>query len=190
VYMIRAYGWEAGRNIAYEYDKKGKITSWEGELIPREIIEHEYFSHELDAIEALSDETASLNAEIEDLRGDSDPDDELPPETLKTISRKENEARKLSREAKRLRKELDEAVIKKYKDLSVDEIKRLLFNAKWLARLSHDISIEIDGVMNECMSRLMKIAERYGRTLVEIEKDTDESRDAVRNALGRMGYVW
>ena len=190
VYMIRAYGWEAGRNIAYEYDKKGKITSWEGELIPREIIEHEYFSHELDAIEALSDETASLNAEIEDLRGDSDPDDELPPETLKTISRKENEARKLSREAKRLRKELDEAVIKKYKDLSVDEIKRLLFNAKWLARLSHDISIEIDGVMNECMSRLMMIAERYGRTLVEIEKDTDESREAVRNALGRMGYVW
>ncbi|MBQ3449304.1 MAG: SAM-dependent DNA methyltransferase [Synergistaceae bacterium] len=190
VYMIRAYGWEAGRNIAYEYDKKGKITSWEGELIPREIIEHEYFSHELDAIEALSDETASLNAEIEDLRGDSDPDDELPPETLKTISRKENEARKLSREAKRLRKELDEAVIKKYKDLSVDEIKRLLFNAKWLARLSHDISIEIDGVMNECMSRLMMIAERYGRTLVEIENDTDESREAVRNALGRMGYVW
>lgn len=191
VYMIRANGWEAGRMIAYEYDKKGKITSWEGELIPREIIAWEYFQREVDEIaEVFPDEIEHLYLEIEDLRGDSESDEDLPPETLKAISKKEKEIKALQKESRELQKKLDEAVMKKYGDLSVDEIKRLLFNAKWLARLSHDISIEIDGVMNECMSRLMIIAERYGRTLVEIENDTDESREAVRNALGRMGYVW
>ena len=177
--------------IAYEYDKKGKITSWEGELIPREIIAWEYFQREVDEIaEVFPDEIEHLYLEIEDLRGDSESDEDLPPEILKAISRKEKEIKALQKASRELQKKLDGAVIKKYGDLSVDEIKRLLFNAKWLARLSHDISIEIDGVMNECLSRLMIIAERYGRTLVEIENDTDESREAVRNALGRMGYVW
>ena len=190
VFVIRADGWEAGRGISCQRDKKGKITGFDGELIPREIIEREYFSLELGEIEALTDEIASLNAEIEDLRNESDPDGELSPETQEAISRKEDEARELSRKARRLRKELDDAVMKKYADLSVGEIKRLLFEAKWLARLRRDILGEIESVLNASLSRLMMIAERYGRTLGEIESDAEGSREAVRGALGRMGYRW
>lgn len=190
VYMIRAYGYEAGRMIDVKKDKNGKITSWDGELIPREIIESEYFQKEIDDIEALTDEIEYINSEIEDMRGDSESDEDLPPETLKAISEKEKEIKAKLKESKRLHKELDESVMKQYGDLSVDEIKHLLIDSKWAARLMGDIHGEIDGVMNVCLSRLVMIAERYGRTLGEIENETDGSREAVHNALRGMGYVW
>ncbi len=190
VYMIRAYGYEAGRMIDVKKDKNGKITSWDGELIPREIIESEYFQKEIDDIEALTDEIEYINSEIEDMRGDSESDEDLPPETLQAISEKEKEIKAKLKEAKRLHKELDESVMKQYGDLSVDEIKHLLIDSKWAARLTGDIHGEIDGVMNVCLSRLVMIAERYGRTLGEIENDTEKSREAVHNALRGMGYVW
>ena len=190
VYMIRAYGYEAGRMIDVKKDKNGKITSWDGELIPREIIESEYFQKEIDDIEALTDEIEYINSEIEDMRGDSESDEDLPPETLKAISEKEKEIKAKLKESKRLHKELDESVMKQYGDLSVDEIKCLLIDSKWAARLMGDIHGEIDGVMNVCLSRLVMIAERYGRTLGEIENETDGSREAVHNALRGMGYVW
>ena len=81
VFVIRADGWEAGRGISCQRDKKGKLTGFDGELIPREIIEGEYFQREAGELEALADETECLRSEIEDLRGESDPEGELSPET-------------------------------------------------------------------------------------------------------------
>ncbi|MBQ7734135.1 MAG: SAM-dependent DNA methyltransferase [Synergistaceae bacterium] len=39
IYMIKLGGWEAGRLINYQYDKKGKVRSFDGEIIPRAILE-------------------------------------------------------------------------------------------------------------------------------------------------------
>lgn len=185
VYMIKAEGYGAGRRVLS--DKKG----FDGELIPREIIEREYFRAEADAIKSSMAETESLNAEIEDLREESkDENGEITPEAAEKISDKQKEARESSRKAKRLQNELDGAVLKKYGELSIEEIKHLLFDSKWAERLKEDIHAEIDSVLNACVSRLMIIAKRYGRTLGEIERETEKSKEAVRNALGRMGYVW
>ena len=193
IYIIKADGYEAGRGVSYQYDKKGKLKSFEGEIIPREIMEYEYLSEEfIIKIEGLSDEIEYLNSEIEDLRGEADEeaDDELTPETLKAISDKEKEVKNLSREVKKLYKEFDEAILKKYSELSIDEIKHLLFDEKWTARLTQDINNEIESVLNSSMSRIVMIAKRYVRTLGEIESDTEKSREAVRDVLKGMGYQW
>ena len=193
IYIIKADGYEAGRGVSYQYDKKGKLKSFEGEIIPREIMEYEYLSEEfIIKIEGLSDEIEYLNSEIEDLRGEADEeaDDELTPETLKAISDKEKEVKNLSREVKKLYKEFDEAILKKYSELSIDEIKHLLFDEKWTARLTQDINNEIESVLNSSMSRIVMIAERYVRTLGEIESDIEKSREAVRDVLKGMGYQW
>ena len=94
----------------------------------------------------------------------------------------------MKEQSKELQKKLDEAVLKKYKELSIEEIKYLLFDKKWTARLTTDINNEIGSVLNSSMSRLVMIAERYTRTLGEIENDTEKSREAVRNALKGMGF--
>lgn len=95
-----------------------------------------------------------------------------------------------NKQLKALRKELDEKVEKKYGDLSVDEIKHLLFDEKWMVRLSDDIAGEIDQVLNALASKALLIAKRYEHTLKQIEEKTASSKAAVKAALERMGYKW
>lgn len=96
----------------------------------------------------------------------------------------------VGKEIREAQKALDDLVKTKYAELTVDEIKHLLFNEKWMARLYADINGEIDRILNHYASRVVMIAKRYEHTLGEIESRTATSRDAVRQALERMGYKW
>lgn len=91
---------------------------------------------------------------------------------------------------KNLRKELDDKVEKKYGELTVDEIKHLLFDEKWMVRLSDDIAGEVDQVLNALAAKALLIAKRYEHTLKQIEEKTALSKAAVKAALERMGYKW
>ncbi len=102
-------------------------------------------------------------------------------------SAEKDEADKAWKEA---RKALDDEVEAKYGELTVDEIKHLLFDRKWMAELEADIRDEIEQVLNDLSSKVLLIAKRYEHTLGEIEDRTAKSRAAVMAALERMGYKW
>ena len=302
VYAIKASGYEVGREIEYEYAQKkakdengetisvddtSKVKSFEGALIPKEIIEAVYFADELAAINELMEQSAALEAELDEMReeesgdegllkdvlndkGDSIPkanlnkrlkeldakktstvmdamtqlvalfdegktdemetlirevpelaefdirnkngtfgkaklkaalkaaaDSAVVPEIYKdeydaltayaAKSAEKDEADKAWKEA---RKALDDEVEAKYGELTVDEIKHLLFDMKWMAKLETDIRDEIDQVLNSLSSKVLLIAKRYEHTLGEIEDRTAKSRAAVVAALERMGYKW
>lgn len=95
-----------------------------------------------------------------------------------------------NKKLKALHKELDDKVEKKYGELTVDEIKHLLFDEKWMVRLSGDIGGQVDQVLNALASKALLIAKRYERTLKQIEEKTSASKTAVKAALERMGYKW
>ena len=59
-----------------------------------------------------------------------------------------------------------------------------------MPRLHDDINGEIDRILSDFASRAVLIAKRYEHTLGEIESRTAQSKDAVRQALERMGYKW
>lgn len=302
VYAIKASGYEVGREIEYEYAQKkakdengetisvddtSKVKSFEGALIPREIIEAVYFADELAAINELMEQSASLEAELDEMReeesgdegllkdvlndkGDSIPkanlnkrlkeldakktsavmdamtrlvalfdegktdemetlirempelaefdirnknctfgkaklktalkaaaDSAVVPEIYKdeydaltayaAKSAEKDEADKAWKEA---RKALDDEVETKYGELTVDEIKHLLFDVKWMAKLEADVHDEFEQVLNSLSSKVLLIAKRYEHTLGEIEERTAKSRAAVVAALERMGYKW
>ncbi len=100
---------------------------------------------------------------------------------------KKDEADKIWKEARRV---LDDAVEAKYSELTVDEIKYLLFDMKWMAILKNDIRVEINRELNALSAKVLLIAKRYEHTLDEIEESTARSRVAVVEALERMGYKW
>lgn len=302
VYAIKASGYEVGREIEYEYAQKkakdengetisvddtSKVKSFEGALIPREIIEAVYFVDELAAINELMEQSAALEAELDEMReeesgdegllndvlndkGDSIPkanlnkrlkeldakktsaimdamtrlvalfdegktdemetlirevpelvefdirnkngtfgkaklkaalktavDSAVVPEIYKdeydaltayaAKSAEKDEADKAWKEA---RKALDDEVEAKYGELTVDEIKNLLFDMKWMSKLSADIHDEFEQVQSNLSSKVLLIAKRYEHTLGEIEDRTAKSRAAVEAALERMGYKW
>lgn len=302
VYAIKAGGYEVGREIEYEYAQKkakdengetisvddtSKVKSFEGALIPREIIEAVYFADELAAINELMEQSAALEAELDEMReeesGDegllkdvlNDKGDSIPKanlnKRLKELDAKKTSAvmdamtrlvalfdegktdemetliREMSEPAefdirnkngtfgkaklkaalkaaadsavvpeiykdeydaltayaaksaekdeadkawKEARKALDDEVEAKYGELTVDEIKHLLFDMKWMAKLETDIHDEFEQVLNSLSSKVLLIAKRYEHTLGEIEDRTAKSRAAVMAALERMGYKW
>lgn len=102
-------------------------------------------------------------------------------------SAEKNEADKAWKEA---RKVLDDKVKAKYSELTVEEIKYLLFDMKWMGKLSAAIRDEFDLVLSSSSTRALLIAKRYEHTLGEIEDRTAKSRSAVAAALERMGYKW
>ncbi|MCT7843265.1 MAG: type I restriction-modification system subunit M [Lactobacillus iners] len=301
VYVIKALGYEAGREIEYTYatkagkdaegneikiENKNKIKSFDGALIPREILEKEYFNDELEDLANLTSQVESISAELNEMveeqagedslfaevlneKGDSvtksnlinrinfienqkvsddvtaleelltifDEDTDKAEKFVKTKSILEkyelrnkngklgkgkiNAAIKLAKEKAELpaeyieeydllikyreklnaldevnqklkekTNELDTKVAEKYPTLTIDEIKHLLFDKKWIAKLQADIKNDIDNVINDWASKVHTIASRYEKTLSEIEAETAKSEQAVKAALERMGYRW
>ncbi|MBR1811728.1 MAG: N-6 DNA methylase [Clostridia bacterium] len=97
VYAIKASGYEVGREIEYEYAQKkakdengetisvddtSKVKSFEGALIPREIIEAVYFAEELAAINELMEQSAALEAELDEMREEESGDEGLLKDVL------------------------------------------------------------------------------------------------------------
>lgn len=302
VYAIKASGYEAAREIEYEYAQKkskdengetisvddiSKVKSFEGALIPMEIIEAVYFAEELAAINVLMEQSAALESELDEMREEESGDEGLLKDVLnekgdgipkanlnKRI--KELDAKKTSavmdsmtkllalfdegktdemgslirdvpelaeldirnkngtfgkaklkvalkavsdsavvpeiyideynallayasklaekdeadKALKETRKALDDKVLEKYGELTIDEIKHLLFDLKWMAKLEADVRDEFEQVLNTLSSKVLLIAKRYENTLGELEEKTTKSRAAVMSALERMGYKW
>lgn len=92
VYIIKASGYEAGREIEYVYAQKkqkdengetvsvddtSKIKSFEGALISREIIEYEYFEKELLELNELIEKSALIESELDEMREEESGDEGL-----------------------------------------------------------------------------------------------------------------
>lgn len=107
--------------------------------------------------------------------------------SYKDLMDKKDEKNKVQKE---MIKVLEKEVQEKYGDLSLEEIKGLLFNKKWMARLQADIEDAIDQEINNLASKLVDISKRYESTLSELEEAADNSRVEVKRALERMGYSW
>ena len=241
VYTIKSGGYEVGREIDYEYaqkkgkDKSGqqimipdkkKVKSFDGVLIPKTIIEQEYFMNELAEIQELLDAAEAIDGQMTEMREDESGEDGLLNEVLNekgdnipkanlnkrikeiTAQGTEEEADaeeykallayknlmdkkdKTEKKAKETRRKLDTAIQKKYSELTVEEIKNLLFEKKWMAKLVANIADEAEKVLNTLSARVLLIAKRYEHTLDEIEGKAMDSRSEVMAALERMGYKW
>lgn len=97
VYAIKAGGYAVGREIDYEYAKKkqkdesgetvevddtSKVKSFEGALIPKEIIEVVYFAEELAELTALMEQSSALEAELDEMREEESGDEGLLKDVL------------------------------------------------------------------------------------------------------------
>ena len=124
-------------------------------------------------------------------------DNAIMPETyveeynaLLSYQAKVSEKEEADKAIKEAQKELDDLVLAKYGELTIDEVKHLLFDKKWMSRLESDIIDAIDLVLNSLASRVTLIAKRYEHTLGEIEEKVTQSKAKVKSALERMGYTW
>ena len=195
-------------------------VDYAGKLIPKELIIDRYYieyKNELDELESQKDEIARTQEEMREEHGNEDGllaevvvDGKISKTNLKNrIKEIKNQiafkdeldvlnkylkltdnVTKIDKKIKELRLELDKKVIKKYEELTIDEIKDITINDKWLAILTNDLEEILDGISQSLTGRIAELAERYESPMPELEKEVEDLESKVEEHLKRMGFVW
>jgi type I restriction enzyme M protein len=216
-YLIAADGWVAKPARIVETDKKGKSKDkgWACDLIPKLLIVARYFAKEQAAIEAKQAEleaaTASL-AELEEENGGEEgtlgaldkiakgevssrlkeiKSDKEAKEEIAVLKRwielAESET-VLKRAVKEQEAALDTLAYEQYPKLSEAEIKTLVVDDKWMARLSAAVQGELDRVSQTLTGRIRELAERYATPLQQLTDEVATLADKVEAHLKKMGF--
>ena len=131
---------------------------------------------------------ASVKSRLADIRFEADADEERTLLTrFLTLADKEAAASKTVKEAK---KTLDAKVLAKYPVLTEDEVKSLVVDDKWLARLAADVQSELDRVSSALTGRIQQLAQRYTTPLPTLTCMAETLSVRVDEHLKKMGVSW
>ncbi len=131
---------------------------------------------------------ASVKSRLADIRFEADADEERDQLTrFLALSDREAAASKAVKEAKRA---LDMKVAAKYPALTEAEVKRLVVDDKWLARLASAVQSELDRVSSALTGRIQQLAERYATPLPTLTCEAEALAGQVEEHLTKMGASW
>ena len=86
-------------------------------------------------------------------------------------------------------RDLEKKVLDRYKALGVDEIKTLVVEDKWLARLEQDIQTEMQRISQRLTGRIKELAERYETPLPQLSNEVNDLTAKVDGHLKKMGFI-
>ncbi len=218
-YLIAADGWTAKPTRIVETDKKGKVKDkgWACDLIPKQLIVDRYLVKEQAAFEAKQAELeatsvslveleeehggeesplgaldkiakAEVNGRLKEIKGDKEAKDEIA--VLKRWLVLTEQVIVLKRAVKEQEATLDKLAYEKYFKLTEAEIKKLVVDDKWMARLSAVVQAELDYVSQTLTERIRELAERYAMTLPQLTEEVATLEARVEEHLKRMGATW
>ena len=217
VYMIATDGWKAETYRVIESNKKGKEVDkgWACDLVPKELIVARYFAAEQTEIESQQADLEAISAQIEELEeehgGDEGAFSELEKVNKANITARIKEMKgdieakeeekilkewlklndrqtALKKEIKDAEVQIDRLVYDRYPMLTEAEIKVLVVDDKWLARIGAAVAGEIDRVSQGLTQRVKVLAERYEVPLPELVSQVAELEARVAGHLARMGF--
>jgi type I restriction enzyme M protein len=84
--------------------------------------------------------------------------------------------------------DLETKVIAQYPKLSIDEIKTIVVEKKWIHSLKLLIRNEMDNISYRLTQRIKELAERYETPLPKLSKEVDELESKVSGHLEKMGF--
>ena len=128
----------------------------------------------------------SVRARLKEIKDDGSATEEA--NTLKTwldLAEREKELNRTIREAEVA---LDAAALMTYPKLSDAEVKALVVDDKWMAKLQARIGGEIARVAKTLTRRAKELADRYGETLPSLAIRAAELEKAVAGHLAKLGY--
>ena len=97
---------------------------------------------------------------------------------------------KIKDQVKTAEEELDAKLDAKYPKLTEDEIKTLVVDDKWLAKIAEGVQSELDRVSQNLTGRIRQLAERYETPLPKLDDQVIALRKRVDEHLREMGTAW
>lgn len=213
-YLLSADGWKA--ETSRVVDAKGKDKGWTCDLVPKELVIARYLSKEAAALDALQAklEAASaarteleeehggedglfaeldkvnkgeVNRRLKEIQGDSEATEEAAAlEAWVKAADTESAARKAIKKAEAA---LDAKAYARYAKLTVDDVKALVVDDKWLATLGARIHGELDRISQGLTQRVQELAERYETPLSKATAEVEALQAKVDGHLKRMGFA-
>jgi type I restriction enzyme M protein len=218
-YLIAADGWVAKTSRILETDKKGKTKDrgWTCDLVPKPLVVARYFAKEQAAIEALQAELDAASAsqtELEEEQGGDDGvfagfegitaaavkdrireigNDRDGADELKLLRRwldLGTQVATLKKQIKDADAALDKLAFDKYPKLTEVDVKSLVVDDKWMARLAASAQGELDRVSQTLTGRIRELAERYATPLPQLTDEVAVLAARVEGHLAKMGVSW
>ena len=215
--VLRELVAEKGEKLKETPDLVIGKAKYKAELISPTLIVARYFADEQAKVDALQSKLDSASQELEIYLEENGGDDGLLNDAvndkdkvtkatvttrLKVATNADEKtalkhAKKLfdcEADAKKALKEaqdaLDLAVFKQYSKLSIDEIKSLIVDDKWLATLESNLIAEIERITQQLANRVKELEERYSEPLPMIMQSVTSLSDKVAGHLKAMGLEW
>jgi type I restriction enzyme M protein len=218
-YLIAADGWKAETYRILETDKKGKTKDkgWTCDLVPKALIVARYFSKEQQTIDQLAADLENVSARLTELKEEHggeeaafsgfekinkasvtdrlkeighDPEAAEEIAVLKEWLKLSNEEAVFKKNLKEAEAALDAKAYAQYPKLTVDEIKTLVVDDKWLVALDAATHGEMDRVSQQLTQRVKELAERYEIPMPQLTGRVSELEAKVNAHLERMGFAW
>ena len=135
---------------------------------------------------------AEVNARLNEIRALVAKDEDAKAEVAvltRWLELSENETA-LKRALKEQEAALDKLAYEKYPTLTETEIKTLVVDDKWMARLAAAVQGELERVSQSLTSRIRELAERYAVPLPQLTDEVATLAARVEEHLAKMGASW
>jgi len=84
--------------------------------------------------------------------------------------------------------DLEKKVIGQYPKLTIDEIKTILVEKKWMHSMEQHIRTEMDNISHRLTQRIKELAERYETPLPQLSNEVNDLTAKVDGHLKKMGF--
>ena len=189
--IISTEGIEACRKVEPNLVMKGKDEvqdGWKGRIMDFELVQKMYFASELQNIEEQNRKLEAKSSELAELIPETEEGEEeieLTDEQKKQQKKLNDEAKAIRKEIAKLTKELEEKTIKKIEGLTDSEINALL-EEKWILPLCTSLNEMPGKVVDDFVSSLTKMTEKYSETLVSIGKEINQTQKELFDLMDEL----
>jgi len=129
---------------------------------------------------------AGVQRRIKEIKGSQDDADELVIlGKYLTLFDKEAGAKKAIKD---IEADLEKKVLTKYSAFTIEEVKTLVVDRKWMDDLSSRVSSEVDHLSQTLAGRVKELADRYAEPMPAITQDVKDLKEKVENHLAEMGF--
>lgn len=136
----------------------------------------------------------SVNARVKQLgnpsEGSGDSENAEERALLKSYQKLLATETRLKADIKNAQAELEGKVIHQYPKLTLEEIKTLTVDKKWMAAMEHRLRSEMDAISHRLTERIKQLAERYETPLPRLTEEVAALKTKVENHLKQMEYQW
>lgn len=108
-------------------------------------------------------------------------------ETFKGLQEEDNEK---SIKLKKAKADLETKIIAKYPKLSIDELKTIVIERKWMATMERKINTEMDNISHRLTQRINELADRYETALPDLNNEINSLTTKVESHLKQMNFKW